>query len=319
MNNNTPLVSVVIPGYNHAPYLRERIDSVLSQDYPCFEVIMLDDCSPDNSAEIMQGYADRFSKGEITAHAQDVSFWPNERNSGNTFLQWEKGIGLAKGEFVWIAESDDVATPDFLSKMMSKLLSTPDSVLAFCMSEMIDSYSKPLSYSWDETSRLRADGVYDGRDFCFHRLVLKNLLYNASMIVFRRSCFERIPKDYQTCRNAGDWLFWYYVCKMGKVCEVPEKLNMFRQHTNKVSTQARNSGEDFRDMASVQSIITRDLSLGKWAMMSLRGRQTKRIRKHKPQNMQELIAQYPQIYSGTLADTLVYTIDKCLNISGLQK
>ena len=48
------LVSVIIPGYNHAPYLRERIESVLNQEYPDFEVILLDDCSTDNSADIMQ-------------------------------------------------------------------------------------------------------------------------------------------------------------------------------------------------------------------------------------------------------------------------
>lgn len=316
---SNPIVSVVIPGYNHAAYLRDRIDSVLAQDYPNFEVIMLDDCSSDGSTEIMQGYVDDFSKGKLQTNACRVDFYPNTKNSGNTFLQWEKGISLSKGEYVWIAESDDVAMTSFLSKMMKKLQETPESVLAFCMSQMIDSESKPLDYSWDEASRFADSGSYDGHSFCLHRLVQKNLLYNASMIVFRKSCFRKVPKTYQTCKNAGDWLFWFYICMQGTVCEVPEKLNLFRQHKEKVSTRARNSGEDFMDMASVQSIITKELSLSTWGMRSLRGRQTKRLRKVKPVNMHDMVQVYPNIYGGTWLDIVVYTIDKIFNFSKIQK
>ena len=64
------LVSVIIPGYNHAPYLRERIESVLNQEYPDFEVILLDDCSTDNSADIMQAYA----SGKYSSKGKDVRF-----------------------------------------------------------------------------------------------------------------------------------------------------------------------------------------------------------------------------------------------------
>ena len=52
----SPTVSVIIPNYNHAPYLKERIDSVLNQTYQDFEVIILDDCSPDNSVEVIEQY-----------------------------------------------------------------------------------------------------------------------------------------------------------------------------------------------------------------------------------------------------------------------
>ena len=175
--NSLPLVSVIIPGYNHAPFLQERIESVLGQTYPCFEIIMLDDASRDESAGIMQSYAQH-------KHVSHVII--NKENSGNTFLQWQKGLAQAQGEYVWIAESDDVAHTNFLTALMEPLIKTPDAVMAFSWSTMIDEHGKPLPYSWDETKRFCAPGVYDSRPFCLQRMMFKNLMYNASMVVFRK-------------------------------------------------------------------------------------------------------------------------------------
>src|SRR5438034_11203510 len=86
-------VSVIIPNYNHARYLRKRIESVLTQTYQDFEVILLDDCSTDESRSII---------GEYRIDPR-VRIELNEQNSGNTFKQWNKGVGLARGTYVWIA------------------------------------------------------------------------------------------------------------------------------------------------------------------------------------------------------------------------
>ena len=102
----SPLVSVIIPSYNHEKFLKERIDSVLNQTFQDFELIILDDLSPDNSREIIESYR---------AHPKVSQIIYNEKNSGSTFFQWNKAVlSLAKGEFIWIAESDDVADPKFL-------------------------------------------------------------------------------------------------------------------------------------------------------------------------------------------------------------
>ena len=103
------MVSVIVPNYCHAPYLRERIDSILNQTYQDFELILLDDCSTDNSREVLESYRNR-------EHVSHILI--NEQNTGNTFLQWEKGLLLTKGEYVWIAESDDVAEPRFLETLL---------------------------------------------------------------------------------------------------------------------------------------------------------------------------------------------------------
>lgn len=99
-----PKVSVIIPNYNHAQYLEERIQSVLSQTYTDFELIVLDDCSSDNSVEIIRNMS-------FAGKRDNVRFYFNETNSGNTYMQWKKGISLAKGDYIWIAESDDFSPP----------------------------------------------------------------------------------------------------------------------------------------------------------------------------------------------------------------
>ena len=135
----TPIVSVIIPNYNHEPYLKARIDSVLQQDYQDFEVILLDDCSKDNSREVIEQYRNN-------PHVTHVVM--NEQNTGNTFIQWERGISMAQGRYIWIAESDDVAEPQLLESLITPLQANPLSVVAFCHSQMIDSKSKPMQLTW---------------------------------------------------------------------------------------------------------------------------------------------------------------------------
>src|SRR5712692_6211638 len=119
-----PTVSVIIPSYNHARFLRQRIESVLRQTYQDFEVILLDDCSTDDSRSILSEYA-----GDPRVRMEF-----NEVNSGSTFKQWNKGVRLARGEYVWIAESDDYADPHLLEKLVSRLDAEPSTVLSYCRS-----------------------------------------------------------------------------------------------------------------------------------------------------------------------------------------
>ena len=100
-----PKVSVIVPNYNYARYLKARIDSILNQTFQDFELILLDDCSTDNSAEVLEGYR---------THPLVAHLVVNTQNTGSPFAQWFRGIGLAQGEYIWIAESDDLAEPTFL-------------------------------------------------------------------------------------------------------------------------------------------------------------------------------------------------------------
>src|SRR4028118_950123 len=107
-----PEVSVIVPNFNHAPFLKQRFDSILGQDYENLELIILDDCSVDNNREIIDQYRNHPKVTEVVY---------NDFNSGSTFRQWKKGLELAKGKWIWIAESDDYANPGFLSACISLL------------------------------------------------------------------------------------------------------------------------------------------------------------------------------------------------------
>lgn len=106
-----PLVSVIIPNYNHARFLEQRIESVLNQTFQDFEVILLDDKSTDNSVEILEKYR---------GHPKVTHLVVNKENSGKQFMQkqWKLGLSLAVGKYIWIAESDDWAELTFLEEMV---------------------------------------------------------------------------------------------------------------------------------------------------------------------------------------------------------
>ena len=130
---SNPVVSVIVPNYNHSAFLKERLDSILLQTYQYFEIIILDDCSTDNSVQIIENY-------RLNKHVTHVVL--NEKNSGSTFLQWDKGIELAQGKYIWIAESDDVAHPCFLNTLVCQLEKYPEAAFAFSHSLLIDDNGK---------------------------------------------------------------------------------------------------------------------------------------------------------------------------------
>jgi glycosyltransferase involved in cell wall biosynthesis len=101
-----PEVSVIVPNDNHAALFRERLESMLNQTYPYHEPIVLDDASSDTSVEVIHQ----------SLSAVKHQFFLNKTNSGSTFLQWDRALAMAKGEPIWIAESDDIADPTLLEK-----------------------------------------------------------------------------------------------------------------------------------------------------------------------------------------------------------
>ncbi|WP_297830966.1 glycosyltransferase [uncultured Rikenella sp.] len=227
-----PLVSVIVPNYCHAPYLRERLDSILDQTFREFELILLDDCSTDDSRTVLESYKNHPRVSHIVF---------NETNSGSTFRQWALGFGLAQGKYIWIAESDDVAEPAFLEKCIAELESDPACTLAYTNSIAIDSDSVPLPGRLHNRKPFRKEG----RRFVIEKMFTGNAIYNASMAVFRKSALANVTEDYAKYRYCGDWLFWSRIALGGRVAYLAEPLNRFRQHHVKVSPRAKAEGLQF--------------------------------------------------------------------------
>ena len=295
------MVSVIIPNYNHAPYLRERIDSVLQQTLQDFEVILLDDCSTDDSREVLLSYKDHPKVSHVVL---------NEQNTRNTFLQWERGIRLAKGEYIWVAESDDVAEPQFLEVLVGELERHPKAVVAYVHSMMIDSHSQPLDYSWHPHGSDGLTYVYDGRWFLKHRMLVHNNIYNASMVVFRRAVYDIVPTTFQQYRYCGDWLFWNYLCTQGEVIEVQQVLNRYRQHERKVTMDSEKNGGKWRDIGGILREFSNLLQLSPLQRRCLRGRWTRRFNKENGQELQTIRQEYRDLYDGSAWDICLYELGK---------
>lgn len=241
-----PKVSVIIPNYNHAPYLKQRIESVLNQTFTDFEVIILDDVSTDNSTTIINTYAQHPKVSHIVINTQ---------NSGSTFKQWEKGIALASGEWIWIAESDDWCEANFLEELMSHI-NSDDTVLAFAQTYLYDEYKKEYAatYLFKDINNL-----IQGDQFIKTQMLPYTNIWNASQAVFRKDVYYKIDKTYTNFKFCGDWIFWVEIAKRGSVFMSGKFLSYFRKHALDVTSKVTKSGlryiEEFKALEYFDSLL----------------------------------------------------------------
>lgn len=252
-----PKVSVIIPNYNHGRFLDARIRSVLNQTLRDIEVVFLDDASTDDSLNVLRKYR-RDPRLRLVC---------NETNSGNPFLQWNKGVDLARGEYTWIAESDDCADAHFLSTMVSCLDRNPAASVAYSNSWLIDDndniigsmnrFYSNLPDSW----RWLYDYVNSGDAECAQYLSIMNTIPNASAVVFRRERYLRIGGADPALRLCGDWLLWARMLMASHVAFVSQHLNRFRMHSGNVRTSSRQDGTDVKEAYVVVAEILRRVTV----------------------------------------------------------
>ena len=243
-----PLVSVIIPNYNHACYLKQRIDSVLGQTYQNFEVIILDDCSPDDGASKVV-----IEKYRSNPHVSHIVY--NEVNSGSTFKQWQKGFSLAKGEIIWIAESDDWCENNFLETLIPCWEKYPDCSVIETALWYVDSVGEKL----EPNTHFSGETIHtDGKEFIRWNLVQSNFhIPNASAVTFRKSIALSVPKYYIDYKAAGDRLFWIYMLEKGDMCKVDKPLSYFRQHEVKVTQKKERDGTQGRENYKINQYLIR--------------------------------------------------------------
>jgi glycosyltransferase involved in cell wall biosynthesis len=262
-----PTVSVIVPNYNHARFLPKRLDSILRQTFQDFELILLDDCSTDDSRSILSSYA---GDPRVT-----IEF--NEANSGSTFKQWNKGVRLARGKYVWIAESDDYADEHLLEKLVSRLDADPSIVLCYCRSWQVsekgalngflDSYLADIdAHKW--TADFRADGEEECRKY----LIRRNTVLSASSIVFRKEVYDQVGGADESLTLCGDWKTWAAMALTGgTIAYVGEPLNYYRSHDKSVTTRSQQKGVAPVEALCVIGWILRRVKLEKQAKENLCG------------------------------------------------
>lgn len=234
-----PTVSVAVPNYNYARCLSERLYTIFDQNHPVEEVIVLDDCSSDDSISVIVKLADQ--------RQRDLTLVINEQNSGSVFAQWAKAAEMAKGEFLWIAEADDLSEPTFISSLLALMSGDPDIAFGFTDSKSIDADGAHLYASYKpyyatiEPGALSRTEVFDGGDFVARYLGVRNTILNVSSVLWRReallralnACRERL-KEF---RMAGDWLLYLEALEMpgAKIAYIADPLNVHRRHAASVT------------------------------------------------------------------------------------
>ncbi len=230
-------VSVVVPNYNYAHYLRARLESIFGQAYPVYEILVLDDASTDTSLQVLETCRRDWQR--------DLTLVTNDHNSGSVFAQWRQGIARAQGDLVWLAEADDLASPDFLASLAPRFAPQPDLAFAFSDSAQLDGQGRRLGESYaaycNEYSDLdyRQDFAVPGAAFLAQGLGVRNTVLNVSGVLFRRSALQaaldRVGPALSDWRIAGDWRLYAELCRAGGAVQyVARPLNQHRRHAASV-------------------------------------------------------------------------------------
>lgn len=258
-NNDTVnkfLVSVIVPNFNHQLFLKERLNSIVQQSYKNFECIILDDASDDNSIEIIDHFVNK------NKNFRSFKF---HKNSGNTFVQWNKGVNMAKGEFIWLAESDDLADSDLLAKLLKPLIYDPDIAITYCQSHKMN-HQGNVTGSWlDYTADLDAfqfeeDFVMEGIQFIDKFLIKRNVIPNASAVLFRKSIFDKVGGADEMLKTNSDWLTWLKMLCYGKVAYIHDHLNYFRFHSKSVIGLANSFKSDNQYSQKFDYVLRKKIS-----------------------------------------------------------
>ena len=226
-----PEVSVIVPNYNHAKYLKERIESILNQKYQDFELIIIDDNSFDSSREVIEYYADNPLISHIVI---------NEKNSGSPFGNWVLGFDLAKGKYIWIAESDDFADCHFLEKTVNLMKKNPATGIVYTDSYIINENSdlrgrwRTIKNERFKCQKWNQDYENEGKQELIENMLIFMTINNMSSCLLRKRC---IPPMHlvQSFKGAGDWLFCALILLEHNIHNISKPLNYYREHNNNIT------------------------------------------------------------------------------------
>ncbi len=207
-DNRFPLVTVITPAYNRASFLDETVNSILSQDYPNIEYIVLDDGSRDNTREVMEKYRDQV-------------IFESHPNMGETRTV-NKGFGMAHGEIVCVVNSDDPLLSGAIHAGVEALQSNPDALVAYL--------------DWNEigpdSSLIRCMQLPD------YDIESMLTTFNVGMgpgVFIRRSTIERFGVRDPQFNYVGDLEFWFRLALNGRLAHIPSALATHRMHPGAAS------------------------------------------------------------------------------------
>ena len=227
-------VSVIVPNYNYGKYLKWRIRSIIRQTYPIYELIIIDDASKDDSKTVIKQMAAEAK--EVHPNLKLKLIW-NKKNSGKAISQWIRGVEEASGEYIWIAEADDIARKDFLKEVMKGFEQDPEVVLAYSESAIINKYGILVmpnfrrSRDKERTGHFASSYIRPGVDEITEIMAIRCTIPNVSAAVFRNTPdLLKYLKQAEKFEQVGDWYLYTKLLENGKIFYNHRSLNLFRIH-----------------------------------------------------------------------------------------
>lgn len=225
----SPKVTFVVPCYKLAHLLPGCVDSILSQTYRDFEILIMDDCSPDNTPEVAQSFND-----------PRVRHIRNEPNLGH-LRNYNKGIQMARGQYVWLISADDrLRTPYILERYATAMEANPKIGYAFCPAIELKNgcETRLLQYSCHGDQ----DAIFDGREFVA-KLLNGNFVIAASGMA-RKECYEKAGYFPLNMPYAGDWYIWLIFALHFDVAYFAEPMVNYRAHELAMTSQYMEQGHE---------------------------------------------------------------------------
>ena len=219
-----PVVSVLMPVYKTAPYLREAMDSMLSQTFADFELIVLNDCSPDDADEILDAYDD-----------PRIVRYKGEKNAGLSNVL-NAGIEMAKGKYIARMDSDDISLPNRLQVQVDYLEAHPEIDLVSVGMQLFGAKNE-VWIREQNPEKVKINAL-------FHSPVL----HASSM--WRKESFEKYSLRFrQEMVPAEDYDLWTRALLNGlKLVNLPEVLYQYRLHQNQVTLQTDRTSAKSREV-----------------------------------------------------------------------
>ena len=209
-----PIISVIVPAYDAARTILETVESVLGQTFQDFELIVVDDGSSDGTAELLK---------EISDSPLKVYSYEN----GGVAVARNRGIALAKGEFISFIDADDLWTPDKLESQLAALERMPEAGIAYSWTTMADENGEPL---------YPQKPVYFEGDV-YPQLLVNNFIFSGSNILARREAIESVGEFDLSLRACQDWDCYVRLAAKWPFVLVPRHQIFYRQYSMSMSSR----------------------------------------------------------------------------------
>ena len=227
INGQLPKVTICVPVRNGARTIQRTLDSLLNQDYPNFEIIVSDNCSDDDTAKIVQGYAEQGVK---------YHFNPKLEKWGES--NWNHILTLAEGPFIALYHADDLYTPTMVSRQVEFLLKYPDASAVFAMTQTIDGCDRPIKMgNMTLPQELRGKEIFHYEEFLNYTLKYSTFVVVPTMMS-KREIIDRVGVfNWEKYATASDIDLYLRMAKIGPIGVIDEPLHNYRISDQQGSAQ----------------------------------------------------------------------------------